>query len=470
MASEFAPPLRERLAALGGLTTAATMRPRPRLQQSAAPTLPTRAAELGFAPVESAAGTAWTRRVGVELAPFLRRAGVGEVARPDQLVRLALRLDDDVSLRAWRPDQVTVLDIESLGLHGSGVTAFLVGTGSMRGTALEVDQHLLIDLDAEAAMLDSLAATLEERPLLITYNGRTFDLPVLAARCVVNRRRPDLLTPRVHCDLLAPVRRLFRERLGACTLRQAELQLLGLDRGEDVPGYEAPARYGAWLRGGPASLLEGVVRHNQFDLCATMVLAARLVAHVEGDLVRPVHPADRYHLGVHLASRGIEDAATAHLWMTFSDGDPPWSQRAGHRLAHRLRRIGSADAAHGVWSELRRRHPDDLVACRALAIAAERRGDLDDALRLCEETEALLLHRRQRWGRPWSVLVHPFEEEWGRRGKRLRRRLLGRSRAAFTPAGVGRGRQSRATAPSQATIPSFMASPDAARGRSGGDA
>jgi hypothetical protein len=431
--------LRARLAAMGGiadLSRPAPPRPRPASPATAAQ----RGADLGF----EVQGSVLVRQVSIDLGPFLERAGVTASVRPDDLVRLLLRLPPGAPVGPIADGETAALDIETVGLRGSGVLPFLVGVGVLRGSSLELCQWLLADLDSEPAMLDALAARLAGRRLLLTYNGRTFDMPVLEARCLINRRPPESLSAALHCDLLAPVRRLFRDRLGACTLRQAELSLLGLERDGDVPGAEAPARFHAWLRGASSSVLEGVVRHNQLDVCATAVLGARLAAHASGCLVRPVHPADRYRLGVHLEALGLDEAAQGHLAAAFRDTASPWSRPAGHRLARRLGRLGrpatdgtaaSATARSGpgapslaslaVLAELWRRHPDDLAAARGLALTLERSGDLAGAVRICAEAERALAARRL-WQRRLATSGRtrmPLDEEWRRRRRRLERRL-----------------------------------------------
>jgi tetratricopeptide (TPR) repeat protein len=249
----------------------------------------------------------------------------------------------------------------------------------------------------------------------------------------------DAIAPALHCDLLGPVRRLFRDRLGSCTLRQAELSLLGLERDGDVPGAEAPARFRAWLDGAPPSVLEGVVRHNQLDLCATLVLGARLTAHAAGRMVEPVHPADRYRLGVHLEAVGLAGAAEAQLAAAFRDEASPWSRQAGHRLARRLGR-GMPGPRTAVLRELCRRHPDDLGAARGLAIALERSGDIAGALAVCAQAEAVL-GTWAAWRRRLAVVAAPGAEpeaEWRRRSARLLRRQATRGAAAALPlAGSG---------------------------------
>jgi len=422
--------LRARLAAMGGL--ADLSRPLPPRIPPRPPEPPVqRAHALGFV----LEGAVLVRRVRVDLGPFLERAGAPGPAVPADLIRLLYRLPATAPAGHSSDLETSVLDIETLGLRGSGVVPFLVGLGTARGSRLDIDQYLLADMEWEAAMLDAVTARLAGCRVLLSYNGRCFDIPVLQARCVLNRRPPEAISAAIHCDLLGPVRRLFRERLGGCTLRRAEEDLLGLVRADDVPGAEAPARFRAWLDGAPAAVLEGVVRHNQLDLCATVVLAARLTAHAAGQLVEPVHPADRYRLGVHLESVGIADAAETQLAVAFRDGSSPWSQPAGHRLARRLGRhryTGGLEAQVDVFGELWRRHPDDLGAARGLAIALERRGEILEALRVCSEAEAAL-SRWAPWRRRLAVVATRSagpEAEWRRRTERLRRRQARHARRA----------------------------------------
>ncbi len=411
--------LRERMAALGGIPGSGHPGRRPQAQPPRPAADPRR---LGFEPEGTDAGTAWVRRVRVDLAPFLERAGQVRPALPRQLVSLGCRRGAPVEAAgAWPDSSVAVLDIESMGLRGSGVLAFLVGLGVPRGHHLEVEQLLVADPGEEAAMLTALLARVSAARLLLTYNGRSFDVPMLRARLIINRLSRSALDERLHSDLLPPARRLFRERLGGCTLRQTEVGLLGMLREDDVPGYEAPGRYNAWLRGAPAEVLAGVVRHNELDLCATLVLGARLAAHVEGHLVAPLDPADRYNLGVHHGAHGLREAAEVHYRACFEAGPNRRRRDAGHRLGRLLSRARSEEAM-AVYSELVDADERDLRAARALCILLQREGRLDEALRLCDRAQASLeamtgLMLRRLRGAP----AGGWELDWRRRRVRLER-------------------------------------------------
>ena len=381
---------------------------------------------LGFAAEEQPAGTAWVRRARVDLRPLLAAADAPEPVSPTSLLRLTVAHRTD-PVPPWDSGAVTVLDIETLGLRGSGVVAFLVGLGVPDGADLEVEQLLLADIDAETPLLQALVRRLEVTRQLTTYNGRTFDLPVLRSRCVVNRVDAAAFDRPVHCDLLAPVRRLFRDRMGACTLRQAEQLLLNLHREDDVPGSEAPDRYRAWLRGGDAAVVAGVVRHNELDLIATMVLAARLAAHVDGALVEPVHPADRYRLALHLErAGGVADDVDGHYRAALRRGAGPWDRHAALRLARRLARTGGEEGlrdARAILGPVWRRDPADLHAARLLAITLERLRDLDAAARVSEEAlEACARLGGWRLERMRGAPAGGWVHSWERRRARLERR------------------------------------------------
>ncbi|GAC1575579.1 MAG: hypothetical protein NVS3B18_09290 [Candidatus Dormibacteria bacterium] len=408
--------LRTRLAALGG--TGVGPRPLRAPERSACE----RAADLGFAIEPATNGEVFVRRLAVDLEPFRQAAGLDS---PPTVAELLALLDHPSAEGgpAWVSGEgVGVLDIESLGLRGSGVLAFLVGLGVQRGDTLYAEQYLLVDPGNEAAMLGVIAAVIRSQRLWVTYNGRSFDVPGLAARCTINRLDPASVEPRLHGDVLGPVRRLFRDRLGACTLRRAEMALLNHHRVDDIPGSEAPARYRAWLRGAPAPVLGGVVEHNLQDIVSTVVLAARLAAHVSGRRVSPAHPADAYQLARHLERRGEGHVAEAELRAAIDAAVEPWARRAGHRLAVLLQQRGEMGAALHLWHRLHESDPRDLRAARGYAIRLEHSGCHDAALEVCLRVRRLRVEVRPWWPR-LAGGGRAADLEWERRELRLRRRV-----------------------------------------------
>ena len=175
------------------------------------------------------------------------------------------------------PDAPLVcLDTETTGLAtAAGTVAFLVGLGWWEGDRFKQAQLLLPDNSDEPALLAAIAAHIPPNAWLVTYNGRGFDWPLLVTRYRMARSHPPVHAG--HLDLLPFVRRVFRHRMTNARLQTVESELLGLERHEDVGGWEIPGRYLDFLRLGLAEPLIAVVRHNREDVRSL----ARLLAHVD---------------------------------------------------------------------------------------------------------------------------------------------------------------------------------------------
>lgn len=181
------------------------------------------------------------------------------------------------------PDRPLVcLDTETTGLAtATGTVAFLIGLGWWEGHAFRQVQLLLPDHADEGALLHELARHIPPKAWLVTYNGRGFDWPLLVTRYRMARRPAPVHDG--HLDLLPIVRRLFRHRMADARLQTVERSLLGVERHDDVDGWEIPGRYLGFLRGGPAEPLAAVVRHNDEDVRSL----ARLVALLDGGYTTP---------------------------------------------------------------------------------------------------------------------------------------------------------------------------------------
>ena len=174
------------------------------------------------------------------------------------------------------------LDTETTGLAtAAGTLAFLIGLGWWSSGTFRQVQLLLPDQGEEGVLLDEVGRHLPSDAWLVTYNGRGFDWPLLVTRYRMSRRSAPELAG--HLDLLPHVRRLFRHRLDDARLGTVERMLLGVERYDDVDGWEIPGRYLGFLRGGPAHPLAAVVRHNREDVRSL----GRLLAHVEQRLGDP---------------------------------------------------------------------------------------------------------------------------------------------------------------------------------------
>src|SRR5271155_627228 len=174
------------------------------------------------------------------------------------------------------PRQWLFLDTETTGLAGgTGTYAFMVGIAWWDAGGLEVEQFFMREHSEEHALLVTLAERMAERRVLVTFNGKSFDWPLLETRFRMTRSiKPRL--PIAHIDLLHPARHLWRPRLGSVRLCELERQVLGFERGFDVASELIPQAYFDFLRGESPELLAHVFRHNQMDLCGLAALACRM--------------------------------------------------------------------------------------------------------------------------------------------------------------------------------------------------
>ena len=200
-------------------------------------------------------------------------------------------------------EQALFLDTETTGLAGgAGTIAFMVGLAYARAGELVLEQYTLGDYGDEPEMMERVARLLKQHPLVVTFNGRAFDLPLLKSRFTM-LRMGDLWTEPRQLDLLPPARRLWKRRLGSVRLAVLEEKVLRAGRQDDLPGSEAPARFFGYLKTGDRTLLDEVARHNQLDVLAMPRLLERLLAAYEGPV--PTGEAeDLYSLGRALQRQG----------------------------------------------------------------------------------------------------------------------------------------------------------------------
>ncbi len=444
-------------------------------------------------------------RLAAEVDGELIRTPAGSFVRVERASAF-IPVDRDrlASLPGQPPPGVPLvcLDTETTGLAtAAGTLAFLVGLGWWEGARFRQVQLLLPDHADEPALLDELRRHIPAAAWLVTYNGKGFDWPLLVARYRMARDGPP--DHAGHLDLLPIVRRLFRHRMPDARLQTAEIELLGMRRHGDVPGWEIPARYLQFLRDGEPARLVEIVRHNDEDVRSL----ARLVAYLEagyadtasrgnapaGDLAGLARsysahgrfvealecvetaiaggvargPADHdeatqtRHVEPHHIREETDDwwsprrrpdfggrhgrPSVASLWRSASADrlDTGWTRlRLVADQARLLRRLGRYAEAEAAWIDV----ADAGGTLGALAwveiakLREHRSGDLDAAL---AATHAALRHVER------SRLVGPvggrLERELTRRATRLRFRI-GR-RAAGRAAGTAAISRAVATAP-----------------------
>ncbi|UCD94662.1 MAG: ribonuclease H-like domain-containing protein, partial [Candidatus Zixiibacteriota bacterium] len=200
-------------------------------------------------------------------------AAIGELGNRIPIKKIYFHgIDDDCVVDSR---SLLFFDIETTGLGGAGTVLFLAGFGSIVEGDFQVRQYFLPDYPDEAAMLEAVREEIKEDTIIVSYNGKSFDWPILTDRMILHRVERNLECAG-HIDLLYSVRRLFRRRLQDCTLTNVEKHVLDFHRYDDIPGYLVPSIYFNWLSTSDPEGLAGVVKHNLNDIVSLYFILHRL--------------------------------------------------------------------------------------------------------------------------------------------------------------------------------------------------
>jgi tetratricopeptide (TPR) repeat protein len=252
----------------------------------------------------------------------------------------------------------------------------------------------------ERAMLGWIAEALEPAEALVTFNGRTFDLPLLQTRFLMSRLRLDL-EEWPHLDLLPPARRLWRPAYGSCALQSLERHILGVGRAEDVESFLIPAIYHQFMRDGDARYLSRVFNHNQADILAMVALAIRACLAFDGGLAGTgtgaasgrAGAAEWIGLGRVYEEVGNLDAAErAYRLAVAGVLAAELRARAYQALAALLKRRRRHEDAAAVWERLA-----DEVPAHSVVALVELAKYWEHRRRDPQRAHALTVQARQRW-------------------------------------------------------------------------
>ncbi|MBK5297895.1 MAG: ribonuclease H-like domain-containing protein [Vicinamibacteria bacterium] len=303
------------------------------------------------------------------------------------------------------PRALLFVDLETTGLAGgAGTYAFLVGCAFFEPHGFRIRQYFLPGYQHERRLLAEVEALVRGSAALVSYNGKSFDVPVLETRYQFNRLAPPF-DGVSHVDMLHPARRFWRgvgaspgawPETDSCRLSVLERTLFGVRRIGDVPGHEIPGRYFDFMRSGDASPLEPVLEHNRLDLISLAALTARAVRLLAGAPASSTSARESLGAG-RLLERGARLDAAKDCYRDAAERaryergpDAAWTRADALRaLAVRCRRDGRHDQAAEAWEAIAvdRRTPAGIrrEALEALAIHFEHRArDLDQARRFAQ--------------------------------------------------------------------------------------
>jgi uncharacterized protein YprB with RNaseH-like and TPR domain len=335
--------------------------------------------------------------------------------------------------------RILYLDLETTGLSGgAGTVAFLVGCAlSREDGSFTIRQFVLPSFAAEKALIAAVSEWARaEAAVLVTYNGRTFDVPVMETRWAFHRLRSpwdDL----PHLDMLHVARRLWSKKHGrdpvrspwdepaedgGCRLVTLERALFEVERVGDVPGFEIPARYFDFIRRGDWAVLEPVLHHNRLDLLSLAGVTARAARLLRAGVAACSRADEAALLGRELHRRGELGEAEACYRRGLDDLEVrhPLRPETLAGLARLLRSQRRYDEAAACWT--------DVTAFRGARMGLRQ-----------EATEALAVHFEHRRrdlerARGWAErarggdVTRSAADRLERRLDRLRRKMSGTRR------------------------------------------
>ena len=258
---------------------------------------------------------------------------------------------------SWDIRRVLFLDTETTGLSGgAGTVAFEIGVGFFDERGMVIRQYVMRDYSEEGPMLAEIASLFQCVDTVVSFNGKTFDLPLLESRMVMNRIRLNV-TQMPQLDLLHAARRVYKLRLKRCNLASLEEAVLGQTRCDDLPGAQVPQRYFDYIRTKEFALLEDVLRHNFDEVKSRACLTGHLCAVFRHPQAIE-HPQDLLGVGKTLMRGGNTNkartcfkilgrstlSAQAHMHLAVS-----YKKEKDWQEAISTYRVMIAQGAGGVW-------------------------------------------------------------------------------------------------------------------------
>jgi hypothetical protein len=320
------------------------------------------------------------------------------------------------------PRQWLFLDTETTGLMGgTGTYPFLVGIAWWDAGGLEIEQFFMREHSEEHALLVTLAERMAERRVLVTFNGKSFDWPLLETRYRMTRKLAPPV-PRAHLDFLHPARNLWRIRLGSVRLAELEKHVLGWDRGADLISAMIPQFYFDYLRGGSPEPLVQIFLHNQMDLRGLAGLASRILSILAEPDAEAQDGLELFGVSRICERRGDTERARKHYAESIAAELPRETDRAARRsLARLAKRARDYPLALELWNSILGNSREGFEAYEQLAIYYEH--ELGETARAAVLVRAALVELRKtnRVGLLSAALHRQYRSRFERRLERLER-------------------------------------------------
>jgi len=310
-------------------------------------------------------------------------------------------------------EELIFLDTETSGLAGgAGTVVFLVGLGYFREDNFILEQHLMRDFEEELDQLLAVKSRLEERRAVVSFNGKSFDLPLLENRFVLNRL--SFPAPEYHLDLLHPSRSLWNH-LPSCSLKALERQLLNYSRRGDIDGSEVPELYFSYLRKKDMSLLEPVLHHNRLDIISLVALAVHLEKTAGSTEYNHLSAQELYNLGRILERENRRQASIECLEKSYrqvrstSRPKKKMLEKIEKNLSWQYKRVVNWEAAVTIWQRMIEEKRGEYFARIELAKFLEhQQADFAGALEHSRAARSWLFENRH-WRDDWRQKLKEVE-------------------------------------------------------------
>ncbi|NLJ40895.1 MAG: hypothetical protein GX352_04710 [Clostridiales bacterium] len=256
--------------------------------------------------------------------------------------------DDDYR---YNITDLVFLDTETTGLsRGAGTLAFMVGLGYFNEHCFVIEQHIMRDFDEEFSMLNSILNTLNNRKILISFNGKSYDYPLLENRMIINHISPHINHKEFHIDLLHIARRIWSTMLESCSLISLEKNVLEKHRAIDIPGRDIPGVYYKYLQDRDEAAMNIVIEHNSNDILAMVALFIKLACMYKDHRTSHLHCQEWFGMAKSFEAQGDDEMSSYCYTKSIETGSTPYTGMAArNRLAMLYKRRGQWKPAIKLW-------------------------------------------------------------------------------------------------------------------------
>lgn len=310
------------------------------------------------------------------------------------------------------------IDTETTGLAGgTGTVPFMVGLGYFSADGFIVEQLFMRDYDEEIALLKELKDIMAEFPVVVSFNGKSYDLPLLKTRMVMNRCGEINL--KNHLDLLHASRRIW-SYLNSCSLTSLEEKILDITRNDYLPGSEVPGIYFNYLNSKEPKLLRPVFRHNLIDIISLVTLLNHLKVVYDSQSECDLNDQELFSLGkIYEKEKEIEKSIECYKKAKAETDSNYLQTQINKKLSWQYKRLDKWKEAVAIWKEMASEKKGGIFPLVELAKYYEHQTDNYANAIYCTKKALVYLKDRKR-------IITGFEQKRSKlehRLERLRRKV-----------------------------------------------